>query len=406
MLVIVKANTKVKQLIVMEVKQIKTSKYIYTPQNIYYGLALLFSIIYAYLLTYFFKFKISTSPKFGDQFFSDIICNDNNYWYLLFANIYKINCYDITNMLSGITFGKGLFQDSFKNQVIDLGIFHLLVASGSQISLIKDTTHKLLSNLKPTFNFKIIVTTILVVLFTYLSNFETPILRATIGYLIITLSTKTLGIKISMARSLVMTIIIMLITQPYLIVSFSFGLSCFASIGVIGGSAIDQIMSIKANKLASFFIQNIWIFLSTLPLIYMIQGTINFNTIIVNIAFGLIINNLVLVTIFCTIIIVAVRQFFATFAISSFLNNTIQGLLVVIITLPFGLLIRLFLDYNNLVGKHLTIKPAIIEEASKNEKIQIIFIYYAIYILITVYLIAYGLLSSTYHESEERKTLT
>jgi competence protein ComEC len=183
------------------------------------------------------------------------------------------------------------------------GINHIVAVSGFQVVLISSFLEWLFIKGGLTRRYRIILTSISVILFLTLVGPEPPILRSVLS-IIISFFVTLIGRKVPQNKVLIYSALILLWYNPFLIFSISFQLSYLATFGLINsfsapifpmkqgaGDVIEiNVPLLSEEKLlhwsrsiSSYIIANISIFLYTLPIIVSLNGYVSIWSILINI---------------------------------------------------------------------------------------------------------------------------
>ena len=160
-------------------------------------------------------------------------------WFLIFGSKSKMlgvidNClpYKEAGLLSGIILGdKTSFSKDFQTQLINSGLIHLVVVSGSNVMLL---IGGVIENLASWVGRKwaIIFGLVLGWKYAIMVGWEVPVVRATL-LLTIMYFAQLVGRKYNLVRGLGLSVLIMLAGEPRIVASVSFWLSIMAFLGVI-----------------------------------------------------------------------------------------------------------------------------------------------------------------------------
>lgn len=136
------------------------------------------------------------------------------------------------NLLSGIVLGSVGLDAKFKAKLADVGLTHIVAASGMNITLFSGFATWLLSLLKLRRMYKVILSMAFILLYSGLTGFEPPIVRAAL-MAIFTYAALLLGRRGAGLGGLLMSAYLMLWVSPWLLTSASFLLSFSAMTGQI-----------------------------------------------------------------------------------------------------------------------------------------------------------------------------
>ncbi len=170
-------------------------------------------------------------------------------------------------LLAGIILGdKTGFDKTFWEQLKRSGIVHVVVVSGTNVIIL---TSLIVENLAVILGRKKAIILALILAFSYVNlvGWQIPVIRAVI-LIGIYYWAQLLGRKYSIGRSLILTIIIMLLADPKMILEISFWLSFLAFIAVIS--------ELKNNEKGFNNIKStLWVSLFITPILSFSFGTIS-----------------------------------------------------------------------------------------------------------------------------------
>lgn len=212
------------------------------------------------------KVKVPQNAKNPSQFdyarylqfkntFSLIYVNDKNYWKITkqaddFAGkflrklndkrneIIKIHAQNIKSpmleILGGIIFGDDAVNpdEETKTSFINSGIFHILAASGMNVTLIFGIWFFFAVRLKFNYKFSIISGILLILFYTCMTGFGPPIIRATLMLTLILIG-KLIDKKTSTISLLFLVAFLMLLINPLMIFDIGFQLSFLVTFALI-----------------------------------------------------------------------------------------------------------------------------------------------------------------------------
>ena len=184
-------------------------------------------------------------------------------------------------------------DEEFYFKLKDLSILHLFVISGFHInvlfSFLSKYTEKIFKN-----QFIILA---LILPYLYLLNFSIPSLKAFVFLLFDLISKKYFNKSFDRLTILALVGLLILLTNPSSIFSYSFSLSMLASLN------LELLSKIKiSNKILRYSTINLLMFLGILPVILLINYEFNFLAVLFNVVMSLIIPPLYLLS-FASIII-------------------------------------------------------------------------------------------------------
>jgi len=193
--------------------------------------------------------------------------------------------YREAGVLKGMVWGdKSGFDKDFYNKLKDSGLVHLMVASGTNVTLLASG---LIGMLAGWWNRRWVIVTVLVCLWAYagIVGWEPPMIRALLLISIFYWG-QLLGRKYDLIRSLGVTVAIMIVIDPGMIVSVSFWLSLSAFVGVMTGDSARQNITIKGWGMPLWQAgwSTIWISLWVTPILGLVFGRISLVAPISNVA--------------------------------------------------------------------------------------------------------------------------
>lgn len=177
----------------------------------------------------------------------------------------------------GIVFGQRPdAQSGVKKQFQATGVIHVLVASGANIAIIAVLMSAVMRIFLPE-RYAKIASVIGVLCYAVIVGGDPPILRALCMYLWVMVAALC-GRPVRGMFSLLSACFLLLIYQPFLIFSLSFGLSFLATFGMIVSSSL-----LKSTGWTAAFLQNAVIFLCTMPLVLYAYGSVPLTGIILTV---------------------------------------------------------------------------------------------------------------------------
>ena len=153
-------------------------------------------------------------------------------------NIIKIHSQNIKSpmleILGGIIFGDDAVNpdDNTKEKFINSGIFHILSASGMNVTLIFGIWYFIARSLRLNYKFSIISGILLILFYTCMTGFGTPIIRATIMLTLILIG-KLIDKETSTISLLFVVAFLMLLINPLMIFEIGFQLSFITTFALI-----------------------------------------------------------------------------------------------------------------------------------------------------------------------------
>ena len=255
------------------------------------------------------EFKELSRIKFPNLTeFADYLNNNGVYYEFKINKINKIDlAYDYREAIISRLVNKDLPSSNFIRLLIfsdktdsldfyqllkDLSIIHLFVISGFHINLIFAFMSKIVK--RPEYD---ILLLLLITPYIYLLDFSYPSVKAFLILLISLLFERYLKLKFDRLSIILLVAVLMIVVNPLTIKSYSFLLSITASLNI---ELISKV-KIKPNYF-NYIINNILVYLGLLPLILLLNYEFNLLAIIFNLAFGLIISPLYILTFIVTLI--------------------------------------------------------------------------------------------------------
>jgi competence protein ComEC len=170
-----------------------------------------------------------------------------------------------------------LFDKTTKDNIKKLGLTHLIVVSGTQVSLIFGFLELVLLELKLTRKWRWLVGIAGTVLLILVVGFQAPVLRSALSILFSTVALIFFGRRLDPFRALIYSGIILLWLNPFFIISYSFWLSVVATFGLLVSMQFSKNIQTlpEIEFLGSFkdiILATIGTFLYTLPLIVNLSG--------------------------------------------------------------------------------------------------------------------------------------
>ena len=177
---------------------------------------------------------------------------------------------DVGGLLVGIVFGsKGAISKYWYDIFISAGVIHVVVASGSNLSIISsiliDELSKLIGRKKA-----IVLGLMAVSFYISLVGFEAPVARASV-ILFIYYWSQFLGRKFSMVSALILMLFVMVLVDLDMTVSVSFWMSLVAFVAVVSWSEVYK----KKGGILNLFGLNLWVNLWIWPMTGLVFGKVN-----------------------------------------------------------------------------------------------------------------------------------
>lgn len=233
----------------------------------------------------------------------------------IITNINKILPEDTRQLFLGILLGYNDnlsedIQESFRKSSLS----HLLAVSGAHITYIILGLSYLLRKLSITKNTRNLLTTLFLIFFMYITGFTSSVVRASIMGIILLFSI-VFHRKNDIKTSLSLSILLILINNPYKILDVGLLLSYFATIGII---CFSKLISKSKKSESNMYIK-----------------VINY------------LKEMILITIFANIFVIPIIIYnFNTVSLTFILSNLIAGILIGPITI--GGLILIFISFINI----------------------------------------------------------
>lgn len=205
---------------------------------------------------------------------SQLPTTDSNVWLLSaftvrthFESIYQTNLKrDQANLLTGIVLGGSSLNRQFKDKLANVGLTHVVAASGMNVTLVSGFILGLIKVFRPKRIYKISIAMIFILFYSTITGFDPPIVRATLMFAAVLLATLT-GRQHSSIFALLISAYIMLWVEPSLTSSPSFLLSFTAMLGQIIASNIRFQLPTVISLTVDNFVQTIMTLVVTLPIV-------------------------------------------------------------------------------------------------------------------------------------------
>lgn len=177
---------------------------------------------------------------------------------------------DVGGLLVGIVFGsKGAISKYWYDIFISAGVIHVVVASGSNLSIISsiliDELSKLIGRKKA-----IVLGLMAVSFYISLVGFEAPVARASV-ILFIYYWSQFLGRKFSMVSAVILMLFVMVLVDLDMVLSVSFWMSLVAFVAVVSWSEVYR----KKGGILNLFGLNLWVNLWIWPMTSLVFGKVN-----------------------------------------------------------------------------------------------------------------------------------
>lgn len=170
------------------------------------------------------------------------------------------------SLLKGLVFGLPIQIDpSLKTAIIRSGLAHLVVLSGTNVTLLASLSEKIFFSFGRTMG--AILQLLFLGLFTYMVGLQAPLVRALIMF-ICTIVCYMTGRPSYIIWNLFLSVLCIAIVWPEWITALSFQLSVLATIGIIISGAIKNRFSMELPFLIEVLFESWIVFLVTSPLTF------------------------------------------------------------------------------------------------------------------------------------------
>jgi len=177
-------------------------------------------------------------------------------------------------LLKGITYGVPIQLDpSFKLLIVHTGLAHLIVLSGSNITLLSELTSSFCNQLGRKRG--IVVNFFILGFFVYIVGLQAPLMRAVCMFFLTSVCVLT-GRPAYGWWNLFLTIVITAILKPDWITSLSYQLSVAATIGIFLWDYIRTHVSLPKNAFFQLFLESWVILFCTTPLTWFVFKSFSF----------------------------------------------------------------------------------------------------------------------------------
>ena len=209
----------------------------------------------------------------------EIINNNKNILYKIKDKLYKkiINLNNSDYYLAFILGDKTLLSSEIYNSFQSNGISHLLALSGMHINILLLIINMFLKKFKE--NKRIIITSIILVIFLILTGLTASLQRATIFYILKNINNK-FNLRYSNIKLLFIVAFIILFINPFLIYDLGFIYSFIVCFGIFYYSDF-----IKGNYVVKLFKLSLVTFLFSMPITIMVNYEVNLSSIFINMLF-------------------------------------------------------------------------------------------------------------------------
>ncbi len=250
-----------------------------------------------------------------------------------FVNIYQtILPRDQASLLSGVVLGNLGLDREFKNKLANVGLTHIVAASGMNVSLFSGFVLWMLSIVNLRKIYKVVLAIVMISFYSTITGFEPPIVRAALmaGFSLVGV---LLGRQRSGLMGLFLSGYIMLWVSPKLLVSASFLLTFAAMMGQVFLSSLNVHLTKILSLVLENFLQSLMAIVFTFPIVLMFFAKFSL--------ISLFTNALVLWTVEPLMILGAIA------GILGMISNTLAQW----VALPTGVLLSFFLWVVNLFGE-------------------------------------------------------
>lgn len=209
----------------------------------------------------------------------EIINNNKNILYKIKDKLYKkiINLNNSDYYLAFILGDKTLLSSEIYNSFQSNGISHLLALSGMHINILLLIINMFLKKFKE--NKRIIITSIILIIFLILTGLTASLQRATIFYILKNINNK-FNLRYSNIKLLFIVAFIILFINPFLIYDLGFIYSFIVCFGIFYYSDF-----IKGNYVVKLFKLSLITFLFSMPITIMVNYEVNLSSIFINMLF-------------------------------------------------------------------------------------------------------------------------
>ena len=241
--------------------------------------------------------KIKLNKTLSSDINCDWICqsisSNSNFKYNLQNNYQKIlctefkfipdliaknsKCQDVFGLTVGLVLGgSGEFTDTAKQNFKTLGLTHLVAVSGFQVGLLAGFIEIIINKIGIGKKLKTALIILSIFALIIVVGPQPPVLRSGISVGLSLLVLNFLGRGVEQFRLLIYSALILLLINPFYIMSLSFQLSFAASLGLVFGLKVENLAKVKVwNIFQDGLISSTVAFLFTLPIIINLSGYVS-----------------------------------------------------------------------------------------------------------------------------------
>ena len=258
----------------------------------------------------------------------NITSNNKNIFYsikdFLLKRIY--NSDNVDYLLTFILGDKSLLSGEEYSNFQSNGIAHLLAISGMHLGVLLSLLNFCLKRIKD--NYKLIILSILLLIFAFLTGFTASVLRVTLFFILSSIN-KKYNLRYNSIQILLITAYILLIINPFIIYDLGFIYSFAVSFGIIYHQ--DKI---TGNYFSKLFKISLIAFLFSLPINALVNYEVNLTSLISNMLFVPLISIIVYPLALVTFILPFLSPLFSFVLKITIYLNTIFSKLAIIINIP------------------------------------------------------------------------
>ncbi|MEI6729433.1 MAG: ComEC/Rec2 family competence protein [bacterium] len=214
--------------------------------------------------------------------YKKILCSDFKFVPDIIAQ--NSQCQDVFGLTVGLVLGgSGEFTDIAKQNFKTLGLTHLIAVSGFQVGLLAGFIEAITNKVGAGRKLKITLIILAICVLMVIVGPQPPVLRSGISVGLSLLVLNILGRGVEQFRLLIYSALIMLLINPFYILSVSFQLSFAASLGLVFGLKVENLAQVKVwNIFQEGLVSSTVAFLFTLPIIIHLSGYVSLMGIITN----------------------------------------------------------------------------------------------------------------------------